>query len=242
MADRTQLYKYKGNQCSSCGLSVEEMVARDGTFNGMFELHHIDPSTKDPSYEKLMKKKLSLKQIEEVDKCTLLCVFCHRRIHSQNITGKLELSVKIGERKVSQCLNVWIVNDKLDKTCTFVTNQMLLLQPCVVRVGTKNPVELCIIEIERDGHLLDWLQNLPQYKSVEVLSRSTRKVLMKIEYTGERKAKITQAYGFPVAAMSISTKEGRANDVWMRNGHILTKTGTTGIPYNYFSYTIEMDD
>lgn len=241
MADRTQLYKYKGNQCSICGLSIAEMVARYRTFNRMFALHHIDPSTKHPSYENLMKQKLSLEQIEEVDKCTLLCTLCHDKIHAQNITGKLEFSVQIGERKVSQCLDGWILTDELDETYTFVTNQMLLLQPCVVRVGTKNPVELCVIEIERDGHLLDWLQNLPQYKSIEVLSRSTRKILMQIEYTGERKAKITQAVGFPVADIRISTQEGRANDVWIRNGHILTKAGTTDTP-DYFSYTIEMDD
>lgn len=70
----------------------------------MFQLHHVDPGTKHPSYDNLMKQMLSLEQIEEVDKCTLLCTQCHTVIHAQEITAKLELSVKIGTRTVSQCL------------------------------------------------------------------------------------------------------------------------------------------
>jgi hypothetical protein len=225
MADRAQLYKYKGNRCTSCGLSVVEMVARHGTFNRMFELHHIDPVTKHHSYENLMRRTLSSEQIEEVDKCTLLCTQCHATIHAQEITAKLELSVEIGQRKVSQCFEGWVKADILDKTFTFVTNQRFLLQPCEVRVGKKNPVELCVIEIEKDGNLLDWLQNISQYKSVEILARSNREVLMQIEHAGERKVKITQAIGFPVTTIDLSTQEGGENNVWMRNGVVLTKKG-----------------
>lgn len=225
MADRAQLYKYKGNRCSSCGLSVEEMVTRHGTFNQMFELHHVDPGTKHPSYTNLMKQVLSPEQIEEVDKCTLLCTQCHKLIHAQEITAKLELSVEIGQRKVTQCFDGWIKADFLDETFTFVTNQRFLLKPCEVRFGTKNPIELCVIEIEKDGNLLDWLQNISQYKFVEILARSNREVLMQIEYAGERKAKITQAIGFPVTEINLSTRESGANDIWMRNGVVLTKAG-----------------
>lgn len=225
MADRAQLYKYKGNRCSSCGLSVEEMVTRHGTFNRMFQLHHVDPDAKHASYEKLMKQMLSLEQIEEVDKCTLLCTQCHAVIHAQEITAKLELSVEIGPRKVTQCFDGWIKADVLDKTFTFVTNQSFLLKPCEIRFGTKNPIELCVIEIEKDGNLLDWLQNISQYKFVEILARSTREVLMQIEYAGERKVKITQAIGFPVTAIDMSTQDDGTNDVWVRNGVVLTKAG-----------------
>lgn len=225
MADRARLYKYKGDRCSSCGSSAAEMVARHGTFNRMFQLHHVDPGTKHPSYENLMKQMLSQEQIEEVDKCTLLCTQCHTVIHAQEITGKLELSVKIGTRTVSQCFEGWIKADAVDKTFTFVTNQRLLLQPCVVRVGTKNPVELCVIEIEQDGNLLDWLQNIAQYKFVEILARSKRDVLMQIEYIGEKEVKVTQVIGFPVTAINLSTLKNAADNVWLRNGVILTKDG-----------------
>ncbi len=235
MADRAQLYKYKGNRCSSCGLSVADMVARHGTFNRMFQLHHVDPKIKHSSYANLMKQMLSLEQIEEVDKCTLLCTQCHTVIHAQEITAKLELSVEIDSRTVSQLFEGWIKADALDKTLTFVTNQTFLLQPCVVRVGTKTPIELCVIEIEKDGNLLDWLQNIAQYKCVEILARSNCDVLMRIEHLGEKEVKVTQAIGFPVTAINLSTQEDGADNVWMRNGLILTREGeihTNGV----FSY------
>lgn len=225
MVDRVQLYKYKGNRCSGCGLSVEEMVKRYGTFDRMFELHHVDPSTKHSSYTNLMKKILSREQIDEVDKCTLLCKDCHGIIHAQKITARIELSVKVGGREVSQCLDGWVKADALDKTLTFITNQTFLLQTCEVRVGTKNPVELCVIEIEKDGHFLDWQQNISQYKFVEVLARSSREVLMQIELAGERRAKVTQALGFPITAINMSTQEVGADDIWMSNGMALTKAG-----------------
>jgi len=43
MANRAQLYKYRGDHCSHCGKSVKEMVERYSTFNRMFEFHHVDP-------------------------------------------------------------------------------------------------------------------------------------------------------------------------------------------------------
>lgn len=239
MADRAQLYKYKGSRCCSCGLSVEEMMSRYGTFNRMFELHHVDPDTKHPSYTNLMKRVLSLEQIEEVDKCSLLCTHCHAVIHAQEITAKLELSVEIGRRKVSQSFDGWIKADVLEKTFTFITNQIFLLQPCTVHVGTEKSFDLCVIEIEKENNLLDWLKNISQYKLVEILARSTGKVLMKIEHAGERKAKITQAIGFPVTAIDLATQASKSNDIWMRNGIFLTKTGevfTSGT----FSYTCDL--
>lgn len=201
----------------------------------MFQFHHIDPGTKHPSYTNLMKQMLSPEQIEEVDKCTLLCTQCHSVIHAQEITAKLELSVKINNRTVSQCFEGWIKADALDKTFTFVTNQRFLLQPCVVRVGKKNPVELCVIEIEQDGNLLDWIQNIARYKFVVILARSNRNVLMQIEHLGEKEVKVTQAIGFPVTAINLSTLDNGANNVWVRNGLVLTREGeihTKGI----FSY------
>lgn len=238
MVDRSQLYKYKGNRCSSCGLSVEEMVSRYGTFNRMFEFHHIDPNTKHSSYTNLMKRTLSPEQIEETDKCTLLCTQCHAVIHAQDITAKLELSAKIDDRTVTQCFEGWIKADVLDKTITFVTNQRCLLQLCVVRVGIKKPVELFVIEIERNENLLDWLQNISEYKFVEVLSRSTNKVLMQIEHTSGKTARITQAIGFPVTAINYSNLGG-SNDIWIRNGLVLTKSGEV-LTNGNFSYNFNL--
>lgn len=197
----------------------------------MFQFHHVNPDTKHPSYTNLMKQVLSLEQIDELDKCTLLCTQCHAIIHAQEIAAKLEISVELENRVVSQHLDGWIKADVLDKTLTFVTNQRILLQPCEVRVGDNDPVWLCVIEIERDDTFLDWLRNISQYKVMEVLDSSRRHLLMQIEHAGERRAKITQAIGFPVTAINLSTKGNGEDDVWLRHGILLTKAGkvfTTG--------------
>jgi hypothetical protein len=82
-APRKQLYKYKGNKCANCGLSVEEMLARFGTFNRMFQFNHVDPKQKDPRYDNLIQRQLSGEQLDEVDKCVLLCNECHGILHAQ---------------------------------------------------------------------------------------------------------------------------------------------------------------
>lgn len=239
MADRAQLYKYKGNRCTGCGLSVEEMVARYGTFDRMFELHHVTPDSKHPTYDKLMKRTLSSEQIEEVDKCTLLCKQCHATIHAQAITAEFVLSVQVDQRTVTQRFAGWIKADKFNKSLTFVTNERLLLQLCKVTVGKRDPVDLCVIEIEREDNLLDWLRNISKYKSVEIRDFVGQKMLMQIEHIDGRRAKISQAIGFPVTAIDFSEEGGGTYSLWLRNGVVLTKDGQA-ITSGTISYTCDL--
>lgn len=239
MADRAQLYKYKGNRCTSCGISVQEMMSRYGTFDRMFELHHIDPDTKDPNYANLIRRNLSAEQIEEVDKCTLLCNKCHSIIHAQNVTAKLKLTVSLEGREVSQTFDGWMVCDAQDKTLTFVTNQRFMLQPCIIAFGNGEPLKLCVIEIEKPEYLLYWLHNVKNLKGVHIFGRSVDDLLMQIEHVGHKKVKVKQKLGFPVTAMNMATEGQKHNDVWFRNGFVLTKSGeihTRGT----FSYECEL--
>lgn len=219
-------------------MSVKEMVERHWTFNRMFEFHHIDPKTKHSKYNDLMKRVLSPEQIEEVDKCTLLCTQCHAIIHAQNIKGNLELSLVFDGRTVSQKFEGWIIYDAKDNRATFVTNQRLMLQPCEVRFGTRDPVNLCVIEIEQE-YLLSWLKNLEDLKTVEIVACSNAKTLMRIEHVSTKKSKITQALGFPVTAIDASSKGNGIDDIWVRNGVALSKTGEV-LTSGTFSYNCEL--
>jgi hypothetical protein len=220
-------------------MSVKEMVERHGTFNRMFEFHHVDPKTKHSEYNDLMKRVLSPEQIEEVDKCTLLCTQCHGIIHAQNIKGDLELTVTFDGRTISQKFKGWIIYDAKDNKATFVTNQRFMLQPCEVRFGTRGPVKLCVIEIEQEHNLLNWLKNLEDLKTVEILACSNAKTLMKIEHVSTKKVKITQALGFPVTAIDASFKGNGIDDLWVRNGVALSKTGEV-LTSGTFSYICEL--
>jgi len=150
MANRTQLYKYRGNCCSHCGKSVEEVVARYGTFNRMFEFHHIDPEQKHPKYSALMQRTLSAEQIEEIDKCLLLCRDCHGIIHAQNIEGSITIRSSIGSRVASQKLKGWFIADSLDKTLRFMSNERNLLQPCFVSLGAGEREKYFILELMQE--------------------------------------------------------------------------------------------
>lgn len=128
-------------------MSVEEMVERYGTFERMLEFHHIDPKTKHSNYNNLIRRTITAEQIDEIDKCVLLCKQCHGIIHAQNIEGTLEASLKIDNRTIKQKFKGWFVVDKIDKTITFITNEKLLLEPCIVRVGDSEQL-LCLLEID----------------------------------------------------------------------------------------------
>lgn len=63
--------EYKGSKCIDCG--YDKCIAA-------LEFHHLDPSTKDPSFKS--SKFRSIKNMKpELDKCVLLCCRCHRERH-----------------------------------------------------------------------------------------------------------------------------------------------------------------
>src|SRR4051794_2987882 len=100
MRGRELLYKYKGNECGHCGVSVQEMLERWNTFHRLFELNHIDPRKKHPDYDNLIRRVFTAEQLDEVDKCVLLCVECHKALHAQNITASLEVTLKLPDKRV----------------------------------------------------------------------------------------------------------------------------------------------
>lgn len=225
MANRAQLYEYRGNQCSHCGKSVEEMVARYGTFNRMFEFHHIDPLEKHPQYSALMNKTLSAEQIEEVDKCVLLCRECHGIVHAQNIDGHIEITSQIKNRYVTQKLNGWFVTDGIDKSLKFISNERNLLQPCFVTLGSCVSKEYFVLELMQEKRIFNWLRDLEVHQKIQVVSASNDTLLLDMVYATEKRANVRMRLGFPLFAMNFDVSEGDSSYLWLRNGIVLTKEG-----------------
>lgn len=225
MANRTQLYEYLGNSCSHCGKSVEEMVERYGTFNRMFEFHHVKPSEKHPQYSKLMNKGLSAEQIEEVDKCILLCRDCHAIMHAQNNSGLIEIKSNIGGREVSQKLSGWFIVDYIDKRTKFISNERNLLQPCCVSLGTDKYHEFFALELMQNERVINWLHELDIYKNIKIISLVDNTVLLEIVSVSKNVANVRMALGFPLLSMDFDVAKGDSSYLWLRNGIILTKEG-----------------
>ena len=64
-------------QCSVCGENAVECL----------DLHHIDPSTKEGELSSLTVFGSWDKILKEINKCTVLCANCHRKVHSGRITS-----------------------------------------------------------------------------------------------------------------------------------------------------------
>lgn len=64
--------KYKGGSCIKCGFNKHYAA---------LQFHHIDPSTKEYTWDKLKLKSWD-KIVKELDKCELLCANCHSILHS----------------------------------------------------------------------------------------------------------------------------------------------------------------
>ena len=73
-----KLFEYMGGKCKHCGV--------DEHCPAIYDLHHVDPSTKDHSIAKIMRRRWEVIK-EEADKCILLCSNCHRKVHYEQGGG-----------------------------------------------------------------------------------------------------------------------------------------------------------
>lgn len=98
--DRHLRLAYMGNTCKICNKSVEEVERQFLTSKGAFEFNHIDPSQKSANYDNLIRQKISEKQLDELDKCNLLCRFCHGIWTNQKVKGKMVITIQLPDKRV----------------------------------------------------------------------------------------------------------------------------------------------
>jgi hypothetical protein len=90
--DRHLRLEYMGGRCIICHKTIEETERRLFTSKGAFQFNHIDPSKKSPIYENLIRRVISQEQLDELDKCNLLCGFCHPIWTNQRLTGEINIT------------------------------------------------------------------------------------------------------------------------------------------------------
>ena len=224
MANRKQLYNYKGNCCRNCGMSVPEMVKRFGAFDRIFEFNHVDPAQKSPEYDNLIRRKLSAEQLDEVDKCVLVCRNCHGILHAQSITGHLEYSLTIDDRVSTQRLAGQFVFDHVENKLTFLTNERVLTIPYLISFDHGDSELIFGTELENDNWLLTKILNLTPSQSLGILSYYEDSTLLSAINDGES-IKINMDIRFP--AFTIDLCESGPSDqlIWLRHGIGLHKNG-----------------
>lgn len=237
MADKPQLYKYKGNKCTSCGMSVQEMMEKYGTFHRMFEFHHIDPEKKSKNYKNLIRQKMSTEQLEEIDKCVLLCRQCHGIIHAQNIKATLNLNLEYGGRIVSQEFNGQIIYDTVENQMRFFSEEKILLNPYVIKTSRKKDELLFGVDLNSGAFFRDRLHSLSEGEKFEVFCADSGKCMLRIEHVGTG-LKAEHNIGFGFLDMEINDRENK-EFIWYRNGIILKSTGEV-INKGVINYTMAL--
>jgi len=201
------------------------MLERFGTFSRMFELHHVDPGKKDDNYDSLIRQKLSSKQIDELDKCILLCKNCHGLVHAQNTKVKAVIEINYGERTISQKLSGWLVLDKKDQLIKFLCEEKLLIEPYIekCRDGIKNIV--FGVDLQSFEYFVRRMKGLKDGEVYEIFSVEKNEIMLRVEKNGDNlKVENNVKFGFITMDGSNAPK---GKKFWYRNGIILYESGET---------------
>jgi hypothetical protein len=169
MCDRAMLYEYKGDRCAHCGKTVREHFRRFRTIARSFEFNHINPSTKHPDYDNLIRRKLSAEQLDEVDKCALLCRECHGVLHAQNLKGEAVFTLRAGGREAEQRVRGQFIIDHQDGKGTFFSDDLLLVWPYAVCLGHQQPRVAFARELY-DGELVKLILGTREHDTLRVFA------------------------------------------------------------------------
>lgn len=86
---KEEIVDFMGGRCCKCGYSK---------YIGALELHHINPSEKDPNYLGLKNRKFEAIK-SELEKCILVCSNCHKEIHSDLVGSSPAKAANYKQRK-----------------------------------------------------------------------------------------------------------------------------------------------
>jgi hypothetical protein len=215
------LFKYKGNCCARCGKSVEHMLKRYGVANKLFQFHHIDPAKKHPAYDKMIQRKLSAEQLDEVDKCLLLCGECHTILHGQNGEATITITRELSDGVVvEQQLQGNIIVDMQDMKIHFFSEDEILLDLYDVRRG-KAPMEsLTGLQLYEDM-LLPWmLLETLQTESLMILRHDDQRPMLQATRLNRRACRVHPSVEFPLLKFNGLHDDGTLH-LSIRKGRII---------------------
>lgn len=222
---RQQLYAFKGNRCSACGRTVQEMLDCYGTFDRLFEFNHIDPALKHPDYDNLIRRVISTEQLDELDKCVLLCRQCHGIVHAQTLNGKLDVTVRLGSRVAKQQVAGQLIVNRRSQKVTFLTADRLLTTPYRVKIGTARPKLFFGTELNANNTLYHMFQDLPQTRRLRIEAWRSQQHLLTAEHVDKSCYHVTQSVRCDLLSLELCEDSPESPVVWVRNGLALTKTG-----------------
>jgi len=225
MANKKQQLTYKNNCCKYCGRNVKEMVEEFGSFNRVFEFNHTIPSLKSPIYDNIIRNTISTEQLDELDKCILLCKICHGILHSQNISIKLILNVEVGDKKVTQELMGQGILNRKEKHLKFLTNQKLLVKPYLLQRDSEAHEIIFGKDLEENSTFLSNLFGAKNFHICRIFNYKKTEEFFTATKIDNSTLKISHNIKFPYFQYELVPDDKDIDYLWIRNGFALTKDG-----------------
>jgi len=240
---RSQLIEYLGGKCKNCKADVQEIVERYGDVQRMFHFHHIMPDEKADNYSNLIERKISAEQIDEIDKCILLCGNCHNILHAQAHDGAVTFSVEIDGRKATQTLRGSFIADRKENTIQFLTNEKLYLSPYLLKIGNQEGLKFVYGSELYDGIMIECLENIEEIGEFSLLRYSDQSEVFKANHSGSNTIDVSYDIGMELPlALNAAGTDKTLQKGWVRNGVTLLEDGrvltsgkvrfSMGIPVN----------
>ena len=220
--NRLQLYEYAGGKCPFCGREVQDCLKRFNTASGQFEFHHVDPKRKHPDYDNLIRRNLSSEQLDEIDKCVLLCRTCHGLFHAQNLTAKGVIRQRIQDSRRQQTVNARGLVDWQEKRLVLFTEEDNELAIFLVQLRGMASV----IRIRRDLEKELFSVFIPATRRTgSLLVRGANKTpLFRVDRESGQCYQIQMDVRCPFAKLELHGEPGEPI-IWVRNGKMLTLGG-----------------
>ena len=236
---RPQLIEYLGNECAHCSMAVDKMVRQFGNVHRMFKFHHVVSQQKSENYKNLIERKLSAEQLDEIDKCILLCGNCHDVLHAQGVDAEVKFSIEIDGRWAEQTLQGNLITDVENSTVKFLSNERLYLSPYLLQLGERGERKFVYGTELKDGLMIKSLAALRDSKVFKLYSYSDQRLLFQARLSDRDKVSIEYDIRMELPLVLNPIDEGEMlNKGWIRNGVALLADGRILTSGNV-SFTIE---
>ena len=222
MAINQLLFQYKGNCCVCCGKTVEQMLKQFGVANKFFQFHHIDPDKKHPDYNKLIQRKLSAEQLDEIDKCVLLCSNCHIILEAQQGEAVITVTRDLGDRVVEQQLKGNVIVNMENKKIHFFSEDEILLDLYDVQRGKVDPETLTGVDLEQDNRLTWMLLETLQTERLQIRRHDDQRLMLEATRLNRRACRVHPSVEFPLFKFN-GLHDDRTLHLSVRKGRIIIK-------------------
>ncbi len=223
---RPQLIEYLGNKCAHCSMTVNKMVRKFGNVHRMFKFHHVVSEQKLENYKNLIERKLSAEQLDEIDKCILLCGNCHDILQAQGVDAEVKFSIEIDGRRAEQTLRGNLITDVENGTVKFLSNERLYLSPYLMQLDEKGVRKFVYGTELNDGLMIKSLATLRESNVLTLYSYFDQRRLFQARLSDKNTVSIEYDIRMELPFVLNPIDDGETpNKGWVRDGVALLSDG-----------------